>query len=288
MPRLLLLALLFCLSLPNLAQDNGPYELALQRIHEAEASGATDLDLTSLGLTEVPPEIANLGNLQQLRLGENQLTEVPREIFSLTNLERLSAEDNLLTTLAPEIGNLIKLVSLTLNDNDLTSLPPEIGNLKLLYMLKLRDNQLTSLPPEIGNLTNLMVLDLSSNKLQSLPPEIGNLTNLCLLWLNSNELETLPTSMGNLQTLAKATDCIGYSESDLFSIHSNPLVFPPEEIIREGKAAIIDYLASQALENPASADWQPWAITAVAFLIIVLAFCVGSRWYRGRGKKKLG
>jgi Leucine-rich repeat (LRR) protein len=285
MPRLLLLALLFCLSLPNFAQES-PYDIALQRIQEAEASGATDLDLNGLGLTEVPPEIANLSNLQQLGLSTNQLTELPSEIFSLTNLERLSAEDNLLTTLPPEIGNLIKLVSLTLNDNDLTSLPPEIGNLNLLYMLKLRGSQLTSLPPEIGNLTNLMVLDLSSNKLQSLPPEIGNLTNLCLLWLNSNELETLPISMANLQTLAKATDCIGRSEN-LLSLQGNPLVFPPEEILDQGKTAIIDYLASQALENQASADWQPWAITALAVIIIVFAFFLGSRWrQRGIQKKK--
>jgi Leucine-rich repeat (LRR) protein len=283
---LLLLALFFCLSLPNLAQED-PYQIALQRIQEAEASGATTLDLTGLGLTEVPPELANLSNLQQLGLSSNQLTELPREIFSLTNLQRLGAEDNLLTTLPPEIGNLIKLVMLTLNDNDITRLPPEIGNLKLLYMLKLRDSELTSLPPEIGDLTSLMVLDISSNKLQSLPPEIGNLTNLCLLWLDSNGLETLPITMGNLQTLAKATDCIGRSEN-LLSLQDNPLVFPPEAILDQGTAAIIGYLGSQALEQQASADWQRWAITAVALLIIVCAFFVGSRWYRNRPKKKLG
>jgi hypothetical protein len=53
------------------AQENlSPYELALQKIEEAELTGATELLLDWMHLTEVPPEIGNLVNLQTLWLHE--------------------------------------------------------------------------------------------------------------------------------------------------------------------------------------------------------------------------
>ncbi|MEO1255813.1 MAG: hypothetical protein AAFY41_13170 [Bacteroidota bacterium] len=54
------------------AQDD-PYQIALERITEAEETGATILYLSALGLTELPPEIGNLTNLQLLYLYGNQL-----------------------------------------------------------------------------------------------------------------------------------------------------------------------------------------------------------------------
>jgi len=43
--------------------EQTPYEIALARILEAEATGATELNLTFLHLTDLPPEIGNLTNL---------------------------------------------------------------------------------------------------------------------------------------------------------------------------------------------------------------------------------
>ena len=52
------------------AQDviSSPYEIALERIAEAEANSAYELDLSYLDLTSLPPEIGNLFNLQILYL----------------------------------------------------------------------------------------------------------------------------------------------------------------------------------------------------------------------------
>jgi Leucine-rich repeat (LRR) protein len=70
----LILLLLLFLGINTLAQQNGqnPYEIALQRIEEARLSGVRSLDLTHLNLSELPPKIGNLGNLQELHLGDNR------------------------------------------------------------------------------------------------------------------------------------------------------------------------------------------------------------------------
>lgn len=48
-----------------------PYEIALKRITEAEASGATVLNLSDMRLTKLSSEIGNLQNLQVLHLQSN-------------------------------------------------------------------------------------------------------------------------------------------------------------------------------------------------------------------------
>src|SRR5687767_14645801 len=111
----LILSLFLCLTIPLHAQDNPtPYDIALQRIQEAAATGATDLDLSDSGLTELPPEIGQLTGLQELSLGYNQLTSLPLEIGQLTNLERLSLDANSLTNLPLEIMELTSLQWLSL------------------------------------------------------------------------------------------------------------------------------------------------------------------------------
>jgi Leucine-rich repeat (LRR) protein len=127
MRRILFLALLFCLTLPSLAQDDYPtsYEIALQRIEEARATGTIVLTLANLGLLEIPPEIGNLSNLEYLDLSFNQLTILPAEIGNLSNLVSLFLIDNQLTTLPAEIGSLRDLQELALMGNQLATLPPE-------------------------------------------------------------------------------------------------------------------------------------------------------------------
>ena len=83
------------------AQSSSPgYAEALRRIAAAGDGSATTcvsrettipscLGLDKLGLTQLPPEIGQLSNLQELTLGCNQLTTLPPEIGQLTKLREL-------------------------------------------------------------------------------------------------------------------------------------------------------------------------------------------------------
>jgi hypothetical protein len=66
----------------------GAYDEALKRIEACRRKGTqrTFLDLSTLGLTQVPPEIGQLTALTQLALHNNQLTSLPPEIGQLTAL----------------------------------------------------------------------------------------------------------------------------------------------------------------------------------------------------------
>ena len=130
-------------------EEKRAYERALRRIEKCRKDQDTDLDLSRIRLTQLPPEIGQLWGLRELDLDANQLTQLP-----------------------PEIGNLAALTVLYLYENQLTRLPPEIGKLTALMSLDLTGNQLTQLPPELNSLTALRVLFLHGNPALGLPEDI--------------------------------------------------------------------------------------------------------------------
>ena len=168
----------------------------------------TVLNLTRNQLKGVlPPELANLTNLQVLALGGNQLTgKIPAWLGSLTNLKELDLWGNELTGEIPaELGNLTNPTILSLSGNQLTgTIPAWLGNLTSLQELYLGGNELTGeIPAELGNLTNLQVLALGGNQLTGkIPAWLGSLTNLKELYLWGNELTgTVPAWLGSLTNL---------------------------------------------------------------------------------------
>ena len=168
----------------------------------------TELNLTSNQLKgELPPEMANLTNLEVLALGGNQLTgTVPTSLSNLANLRELYLWSNKLTGPIPtELSNLTNLTILTLSENQLTGeIPTNLSSLSNLTELYLHQNQLTGeIPTELSNLTNLTILALFENQLTGeIPTELGSLTNLEWLWLFSNQLTgEIPTELGNLTNL---------------------------------------------------------------------------------------
>ncbi len=70
---------------------------ALERIERAARQGSPGLDLSSLDLTALPPEIGRLTKLTMLQVEENQLTALPPEIGRLAQLAVLSVWGNQLT-----------------------------------------------------------------------------------------------------------------------------------------------------------------------------------------------
>ncbi|MFZ5881601.1 MAG: leucine-rich repeat domain-containing protein [Chloroflexota bacterium] len=187
-----------------MARDDA-YKQAEQKIQQALQSGATELDLRSMKLTELPESIGQLKQLRKLDLGgdswkdeKNQLTTLPPSLGQLTQLTELNLSSNQLTTLPPSLGQLTQLTSLDLSSNQLTTLPDWLGQLTQLTSLNLSSNKLTTLPDSLGQLTQLTELNLSNNKLTTLPDSLGQLTQLQTLNLSNNQLTALPDSLGQL------------------------------------------------------------------------------------------
>jgi internalin A len=179
-----------------LASDGFPALRAVRPVGQDQM-----LDYSARGLTELPPEVSQHADLQELNLARNQLTALPPEIGQLTGLQRLWLDGNQLTALPPEIGQLTGLRELSLGRNQLSGLPREIGQLTGLEELIISGNQLSGLPREIGQLTRLRTLWLDGNRLSELPPEIPRLASLRTLGLDGNQLSGLPPEIGQLTRL---------------------------------------------------------------------------------------
>ena len=199
--------------------DGTPQRVTVISLNESGLTGELPKELGNLSNLEqlhlidnqltgkIPPELGNLSNLRWLLLWANQLTGgIPPELGELSNLRELSLSSNKLTGEIPaDLGNLSKLTGLYLSSNQLRGeIPTEFGSLSNLQELNLDGNHLTGqIPMELGNLANLTELDLSTNELSGkLPIELGNLPNLNFLSLHSNELSgELPPELGSLSSL---------------------------------------------------------------------------------------
>ncbi|QSJ20422.1 leucine-rich repeat domain-containing protein [Nostoc sp. UHCC 0702] len=222
-----------------MARDKS-YREVKQRIEKARREGAIELDLSGMGLTEVPEAIASLTQLQTLDLSSNQLTQLPEAIASLTQLETLDLSYNQLRVLPGAIASLTQLQSLKLSMNQLTELPEAIASLTQLQTLNLSYNQLTQLPEAIASLTQLQQLDLSNNKLTVLPQAIASLTKLQWLDLSSNQLTQLPEAIASLTKL------------QWLDLSSNQLTQLPEAIGHLTQLQTLDLCFNQLMELPES------------------------------------
>ena len=74
-----------------------------------------ELHLTGLSLTAVPPSLASLhgmNNLKELYLAHNKLSTLPEHVTQLCSLEKLDLTSNVLAELPPAIGSLARLYGL--------------------------------------------------------------------------------------------------------------------------------------------------------------------------------
>lgn len=80
-------------------------EVAQQLIAAALAEDKTALDLSGLGLTELPVELFSLTHLEILFLYNNQLTSIPETIAQLHNLQEIYLEKNQITSIPESFFN---------------------------------------------------------------------------------------------------------------------------------------------------------------------------------------
>ncbi|HLM55330.1 MAG TPA: COR domain-containing protein [Pyrinomonadaceae bacterium] len=123
------------------------YQEAERRIEAARRLRDPELDLSSLGLTELPGSLGRLKNLSFLVLTSNPLKFLPESLGKLTNLALLHAGNCKLVSVPESFGKLKKLQSISLWDNELSSLPESWGQLSSLYRLNLDGNPLN---PELA------------------------------------------------------------------------------------------------------------------------------------------
>ncbi|MBA4062951.1 MAG: serine/threonine protein kinase [Isosphaera sp.] len=129
--------------------DRDPLEVAEERIAEARRAEATSLNLSWLGLTEVPESVGDLPRLTRLDLAGNRLTALPAAVGDLARLETLELRGNRLTAVPDAVRRLARLARLNLSHNQLSALPPFLLDLPQLQVLHLHNNPALGLPPEV-------------------------------------------------------------------------------------------------------------------------------------------
>ena len=128
-----------------------------------------DVDTNQFG-GELPKCIGNFSTtLNTFTLENNKISKnIPTEIGNLINLEELNIAWNKLSGNIPsEIRKLQKLKILSLNTNNFYgSIPSSIGNLTPLIKLNLYENNLQgNIPLSLSKCQNLISLDLANNNL---------------------------------------------------------------------------------------------------------------------------
>ncbi|MCD9645543.1 hypothetical protein HAX54_034541 [Datura stramonium] len=120
---------------------------------------------------EIPKEISNLVELEELGLGFNSFSgPLDMAIFNISRLRIIELGDNNLSgTLPPNIGSILpNIESLYLNDltNLIGTIPHSISNCSKLTILRLSNNKLKDLiPNSLGYLIHLQILNLEETNL---------------------------------------------------------------------------------------------------------------------------
>ncbi|MFN0037693.1 MAG: leucine-rich repeat domain-containing protein [Saprospiraceae bacterium] len=128
-----------------LSEVNEKHKVVIRKISEAIES--IELDLSDLGILDLPPMISQCTQIQRLNLSGNRLDSLPSEMFALTHL-----------------------VHLDLAGNDFSKPPTVLKNLPALEWLDLRDN------PNLGALADVYEdeIDIKMRLSMAIEQEINN------------------------------------------------------------------------------------------------------------------
>src|SRR5687767_10404664 len=257
-----------------MARDRA-YREAESIIDEAEWRRSSTINLSGLGLDELPGSLRRLRNLQVVEADDNNLATLPLWFCQLDGLRILSLSRNRLTALPECLGDLRQLTDLRLNGNRLSEITPSFSRFQHLQSLNLgtegSGNPLNSIPPFIRSLTHIEQLNLDGCNLSVIPGWIGELKSLTALSLRSNSIADLPESVGRLRQLKE------------LNLANNPL-FP--------ELAEAHLLGQSALTRFLRARWDAGTELNEAKLIIVgegdvgksslLGALRGDPWVEGR------
>ena len=190
-----------------LFEDDEIYAEAKRRIKECRKKKIKKLDLSSLDLKEIPPEIAELQFLEELDITCHDLIKVPGFIGNIVSLKKLSVGSRSITMrerekiiLSDGLGNLKNLKNLSLG-NYIPEIPEWVYRLDNLEALSIFNDSIKTIPEAIADIKNLSKLRIHANKITELPKEIGEKLPLTALELKCPQLKTLPESFANLKSM---------------------------------------------------------------------------------------
>ena len=174
-------------------------------------TGLFNVDDLALGgnlftIPDVNGLLQNFNNIKTLNLSDLGLINIPAKITAFTNLETLILDNNPIPANAfGNIANHPKLTNLSLSGLQLTQIPTQVSQLTQLTSLNLSNNALTEQTTSgLSNLTNLVWLSLENNQLAQIPSQIIQLKKLQTLNLGRNKISagvSLLTGLTNLQQL---------------------------------------------------------------------------------------
>ena len=228
-------------------------ELALKLIAENKRTHATFLDLGNCGLTEIPPEIADLLWLQSLSLAshwwdgekwhrttnktaENIIIDISL-LSALTQLLALYVSNTEITDFSP-LSALTQLQTLNIRDTEITDLSP-LSALTRLQILDVSYTEITDLSP-LSALTRLHTLYVDNTKINDLSP-LSALTQLQILEVDHTQITDLSPLLAIIKTGVEVKWSSEYWQGEGIYVENCPLTNPPIAIVQQGNAPILNY-----------------------------------------------
>ncbi|MGB3590121.1 MAG: COR domain-containing protein [Nonlabens sp.] len=140
---------------------------AKERIANVRKHKFKYLDLSGLGLTEIPEKICDLIYLLEVDLSYNRLQKFPKDLELLQNIQRLSINNNMLGEVVFDIGVHYSLQFLDISNNELVFIPDDLFNLNEECQIKFHGNPfLDNLPAELSMSDNIDLIQFYQQELK--------------------------------------------------------------------------------------------------------------------------
>ena len=224
-------------------------------------TNATTINLSNNQIVELNGNLAKLSKLEHLELRGNKLTEVPKGINDMKALNVLDLSENPIDValgMSYQVGAVFcvpTLQSLRMASLSLKSFPQTFPSVPAnLRVLDLQNNKLTSFPTPVLDLVNLTVLFFNNNDIEVIPFEICRLQKLRRLAVCDNRLTFLTSGIGKLEHLEvlemhnnqieELPPALAQLRLRQWTFEGNPICNVPPEVLRSGKAHIMEYLQS--------------------------------------------
>lgn len=189
----------------------------LARLRRGELRGATRLDLVGAQLTQLPPQVFELGDsLEVLNVSGNALSDLPDELARLKKLRIVFCSENRFTHVPEVLGACPQLEMVGFKSNRIAEVSGASLPQRLRWLI-LTGNEIEELPDALGHRPRLQKLMLAGNRLRALPASMAACHRLELLRIASNRFDTLPDwllSLPRLSWLAFAGNPVAQANED--------------------------------------------------------------------------